>query len=87
MSCSPPRWLKFEEDVEDGGERWSKPYVATLALHSLFMLRSAILSSTVLLDMSATGLGEVAGRPTAWGRWQVGLRPRRGSGRPTSYRW
>ncbi|CAL8344244.1 unnamed protein product [Boreogadus saida] len=54
------RWLKFEEDVEDGGERWSKPYVATLSLHSLFTLRSAILSSTVLLDMSATGLGEVA---------------------------
>ncbi len=29
------RWIKFEEDVEDGGERWSKPHVATLSLHSL----------------------------------------------------
>nr|XP_023999316.1 sodium bicarbonate cotransporter 3-like [Salvelinus alpinus] len=34
--------VKVEEDVEDGGERWSKPYVATLSLHSLFELRSCI---------------------------------------------
>lgn len=33
------RWVKFEEDVEEGGNRWSKPHVATLSLHSLFELR------------------------------------------------
>uniref|UniRef100_A0AAY4BZB2 Anion exchange protein n=1 Tax=Denticeps clupeoides TaxID=299321 RepID=A0AAY4BZB2_9TELE len=54
------RWLKFEEDVEDGGERWSKPYVATLTLHSLFELRSCILNGTVLLDMRAGSLEEIA---------------------------
>ncbi|KAG5833999.1 hypothetical protein ANANG_G00281910 [Anguilla anguilla] len=54
------RWLKFEEDVEDGGERWSKPYVATLFLHSLFELRSCILNGTVLLDMKASSLEDVA---------------------------
>ncbi|XP_023586238.1 sodium-driven chloride bicarbonate exchanger isoform X14 [Trichechus manatus latirostris] len=54
------RWLKFEEDVEDGGERWSKPYVATLSLHSLFELRSCILNGTVLLDMHANTLEEIA---------------------------
>ncbi|XP_078789822.1 sodium bicarbonate cotransporter 3 isoform X4 [Oryzias latipes] len=54
------RWLKFEEDVEDGGERWSKPYVATLSLHSLFELRSCILNGTVLLDMRATSIEEIA---------------------------
>ncbi|XP_007523835.1 sodium-driven chloride bicarbonate exchanger isoform X3 [Erinaceus europaeus] len=54
------RWLKFEEDVEDGGERWSKPYVATLSLHSLFELRSCILNGTVLLDMRANTLEEIA---------------------------
>ncbi|XP_028327596.1 sodium bicarbonate cotransporter 3-like isoform X1 [Gouania willdenowi] len=54
------RWLKFEEDVEDGGERWSKPYVATLSLHSLFELRSCILKGTVLLDMNARDLEEIA---------------------------
>uniref|UniRef100_A0A671YQU7 Anion exchange protein n=1 Tax=Sparus aurata TaxID=8175 RepID=A0A671YQU7_SPAAU len=54
------RWLKFEEDVEDGGERWSKPYVATLSLHSLFELRSCILNGTVLLDMRAGTIEEIA---------------------------
>uniref|UniRef100_A0A672LAZ1 Solute carrier family 4 member 7 n=1 Tax=Sinocyclocheilus grahami TaxID=75366 RepID=A0A672LAZ1_SINGR len=54
------RWLKFEEDVEDGGERWSKPYVATLSLHSLFELRSCILSGTVMLDMRANTIEEIA---------------------------
>uniref|UniRef100_A0A669D687 Anion exchange protein n=1 Tax=Oreochromis niloticus TaxID=8128 RepID=A0A669D687_ORENI len=55
------RWLKFEEDVEDGGERWSKPYVATLSLHSLFELRCCIINSTVLLDMRASTIEEIAG--------------------------
>ncbi|KAG9283899.1 sodium bicarbonate cotransporter 3 [Astyanax mexicanus] len=54
------RWLKFEEDVEDGGERWSKPYVATLSLHSLFELRSCIMNGTVMLDMRANTIEEIA---------------------------
>ncbi|MBN3301717.1 S4A8 protein, partial [Amia calva] len=54
------RWLKFEEDVEDGGERWSKPYVATLSLHSLFELRSCIINGSVLLDMHASSIEEIA---------------------------
>uniref|UniRef100_A0A3Q1HTC1 Anion exchange protein n=1 Tax=Anabas testudineus TaxID=64144 RepID=A0A3Q1HTC1_ANATE len=54
------RWLKFEEDVEDGGERWSKPYVATLSLHSLFELRSCIVNGTVMLDMRANSIEEIA---------------------------
>ncbi|KAM5156751.1 sodium bicarbonate cotransporter 3 isoform 2-T2 [Mantella aurantiaca] len=54
------RWLKFEEDVEDGGDRWSKPYVATLSLHSLFELRSCILNGTVMLDMRANTIEDIA---------------------------
>ncbi|XP_071744253.1 electroneutral sodium bicarbonate exchanger 1 isoform X6 [Lepeophtheirus salmonis] len=54
------RWVKFEEDVEEGGNRWSKPHVATLSLHSLFELRSLILNNTVCLDMSATNLNDIA---------------------------
>ncbi|XP_010072010.1 PREDICTED: electroneutral sodium bicarbonate exchanger 1-like, partial [Pterocles gutturalis] len=52
------RWLKYEEDVEDGGERWSKPYVATLSLHSLFELRSCIVNGTALLDVRAHSIQE-----------------------------
>lgn len=54
------RWIKFEEDVEEGGNRWSKPHVATLSLHSLFELRSLILNGTVVLDMDATSMEQIA---------------------------
>lgn len=54
------RWVKFEEDVEEGGNRWSKPHVATLTLHSLFELRSLLLNGTVMLDMEAISLEQVA---------------------------
>ncbi|XP_065164800.1 sodium bicarbonate cotransporter 3 isoform X5 [Atheta coriaria] len=54
------RWIKFEEDVEEGGNRWSKPHVATLSLHSLFELRSLLLNGTVLLDMEANSVEQVA---------------------------
>ncbi|XP_026535742.1 electroneutral sodium bicarbonate exchanger 1-like [Notechis scutatus] len=54
------RWLKFEEDVEDGGERWSKPYVATLSLHSLFELRSCIINASILLDKSVNCTEDIA---------------------------
>lgn len=55
------RWLKFEEAVEEGGDRWSKPHVGTLSLYSLFELRSSLLSGTVLLDMNASNLTQIAG--------------------------
>lgn len=55
------RWLKFEEAVEEGGDRWSKPHVGTLSLYSLFELRSALLRGTVLLDMNASNLPQIAG--------------------------
>lgn len=54
------RWIKFEEDVEEGGNRWSKPHVATLSLHSLFELRSLILNGSVILDLEANSLEHVA---------------------------
>ncbi|XP_063617966.1 electroneutral sodium bicarbonate exchanger 1 isoform X4 [Cydia splendana] len=54
------RWIKFEEDVEEGGNRWSKPHVATLSLHSLFELRSLILNGSVILDIEANCLEQVA---------------------------
>ena len=54
------RWVKFEEDVEEGGNRWSKPHVATLSLHSLFELRNLLLTGTVMLDMEATSLEQIA---------------------------
>ncbi|XP_054168120.1 electroneutral sodium bicarbonate exchanger 1-like isoform X2 [Oppia nitens] len=54
------RWIKFEEDVEEGGDRWSKPHVATISLHSLFELRSCILNGTVMLDLEGSSLDQIA---------------------------
>ncbi|KAH1014014.1 hypothetical protein HUJ04_002919 [Dendroctonus ponderosae] len=53
------RWIKFEEDVEEGGNRWSKPHVATLSLHSLFELRSLLLNGSVILDMEAASIEQI----------------------------
>ena len=36
------RWIKFEEDVEEGLDRWGKPHVASLSFHSLLELRRCL---------------------------------------------
>ncbi|XP_052317718.1 electrogenic sodium bicarbonate cotransporter 4-like isoform X1 [Oncorhynchus keta] len=53
------RWVKFEEKVEDGGERWSKPHVSTLSLHSLFELRTCLQTGTVVLDLEGYSLPQI----------------------------
>ncbi|XP_060917921.1 electrogenic sodium bicarbonate cotransporter 1-like isoform X4 [Labrus mixtus] len=53
------RWIKFEEKVEKGGERWSKPHVATLSLHSLMELKTHIEKGTIMLDLEAATLPQV----------------------------
>ncbi|MGH0137656.1 UNVERIFIED_CONTAM: hypothetical protein FKN15_071612 [Acipenser sinensis] len=57
--CFPGRWVKFEEKVEEGGERWSKPHVSTLSLHSLFELRTCLQTGTVLLDLEGYSLPQI----------------------------
>lgn len=54
------RWFKYEEDVEEGGDRWSKPHVATLSLYSLFEVRNCLMSGTVMLDLEANSLAQIA---------------------------
>ncbi|XP_022104609.1 sodium bicarbonate cotransporter 3-like isoform X2 [Acanthaster planci] len=54
------RWIKYEEDVDVGADRWSKPHIATLPLHSLFELRSCLMTGTVCLDMEAEDLLQIA---------------------------
>uniref|UniRef100_A0A493THJ8 Anion exchange protein n=1 Tax=Anas platyrhynchos platyrhynchos TaxID=8840 RepID=A0A493THJ8_ANAPP len=53
------RWIKFEEKVEDGGERWSMPHIPALPLHSLFELRTCLQKGTVLLDLDAHSVKEI----------------------------
>lgn len=56
------RWIKFEEKVEQGGERWSKPHVATLSLHSLFELRTCMEKGSIMLDHEASSLPQLVGK-------------------------
>ena len=35
------RWIKFEEDVEEGSGRWGRPHISALAFHSLVELQEA----------------------------------------------
>uniref|UniRef100_G1MR17 Anion exchange protein n=1 Tax=Meleagris gallopavo TaxID=9103 RepID=G1MR17_MELGA len=65
------RWIKFEEKVEDGGERWSTPHVPVLHLHSLFELRTCLQEGTVLLDLDAHSFKEIiekvlSAQPDVW---------------------
>lgn len=54
------RWVKFEETVEDGGDRWSKPHVATLSLHSCFELRVFLnKKGAVLLDLDVNNMSDL----------------------------
>ncbi|XP_064163641.1 electrogenic sodium bicarbonate cotransporter 4-like isoform X4 [Anguilla rostrata] len=53
------RWVKFEEKVEEGGERWSKPHVSTLSLHSLFELRTCLQTGTIMLDLEGYSLPQI----------------------------
>lgn len=55
------RWVKFEEDVEEGGNRWSKPHVATLSLHALFQLRSCLMNGVIIMDSEAKDFSELIG--------------------------
>ncbi|KFZ56685.1 Electrogenic sodium bicarbonate cotransporter 1, partial [Podiceps cristatus] len=56
------RWIKFEEKVEDGGERWSAPHVPALPLHSLFQLRTCLQKGMILLDLDASSFKEIIGK-------------------------
>ncbi|XP_063301173.1 electrogenic sodium bicarbonate cotransporter 1-like [Pelobates fuscus] len=53
------RWIKFEEKTEDGANRWSKPHVTTLTLHSLFELRTSIEKGTILLDTESSTFKDI----------------------------
>lgn len=50
--------------MEKGGERWSKPHVATLSLHSLMELKMCIEKGTIMLDLEAATLPQVVGKCT-----------------------
>jgi len=53
------RWIKFEEDVEENLV-WGKPHAASLSFHSLHDLRKLLQNGSIILDMKADNLEEIA---------------------------
>ncbi|KAI4471031.1 anion exchange protein [Holotrichia oblita] len=56
------RWIKYEENVEEGVDRWGKPHVASLSFHSLLNLRKCLEEGLVILDMEEKDLPGIAYR-------------------------
>lgn len=56
------RWIKYEEDVEEGSDRWGRPHVASLSFHSLLNLRRCLETGVCLLDLEEKDLPGVAYR-------------------------
>ena len=52
------RWIKYEEDVELGGE-WGKPHISSLSFHSLLELRKLLEHGVALFDLNETNLSEI----------------------------
>lgn len=45
------RWIKYEENVEEGADRWGRPHVASLSFHSLLNVRRCLANGVILLDL------------------------------------
>ncbi|XP_024084063.1 band 3 anion transport protein isoform X3 [Cimex lectularius] len=56
------RWIKYEEDVEEGAERWGRPHVAPLSFHSLLNLRKCLETGVILVDLEEKELPGVVYR-------------------------
>jgi hypothetical protein len=51
--------VKFEEDIEAGGDRWSKPHVGTLSVHSFYELEKALKQGGNMFDVDANSVDEI----------------------------
>jgi len=56
----PPRWVKFEEKVEEGARGGQAPRL----LHSLFELRTCLQTGSILLDLEGDALPQIVGQYT-----------------------
>lgn len=54
------RWVKYEESVEEGGKRWSKPHVASLSFHYILELRKCLLDGCVIVDAECYSMSQIA---------------------------
>ena len=60
------RWVKFQEDVEDGGKRWSKPFVPSLPLAAILDVKQCFNSGIVAFDVRGTNIVDILGKYTVF---------------------
>ncbi|XP_076087744.1 electrogenic sodium bicarbonate cotransporter 1-like [Mytilus galloprovincialis] len=53
------RWVKFEEEIEEKGKRWSKPHVSSICMQYLTELHQIVVSNPCLLDLEATSMFDI----------------------------
>lgn len=53
------RWVKFQEDVESGGKRWSKPFVPALPFRAITELKRCFVEGIVALDVHGTNIHDI----------------------------
>ena len=56
------RWVKFQENVEDGGKRWSKPFVPSTPFSVFSDLRQQLQTASVILKSDGKDIQEIVGK-------------------------
>ncbi|CAJ0565860.1 unnamed protein product, partial [Mesorhabditis spiculigera] len=58
------RWIKYEQVVEGGGTRFSKPHITLLSFQGLLQARNCLRRGVVVLDSTRDSLSSVFEHPT-----------------------
>lgn len=45
------RWIKYEENVEEGADRWGQAHISPLSFHSLLNVRRCLENGVVMLGL------------------------------------
>ena len=56
------RWVKFQEDVEDEGKRWSKPFVPSVPLSAILDVRQCFQNGVVAFDLLGYNIVDILGK-------------------------
>ena len=56
------RWVKFQEDVEDGGKRWSKPFVPAIPLSAISDVKDCLRDGIVAFDVAGYNINDILGK-------------------------
>ena len=54
--------MKFQEDVEDGGKRWSKPFVPSVPLAAIHDVKQCFNTGIVAFDVKGTNIVDILGK-------------------------